>query len=1194
MFQWIKKLLAPPIFENDPKKTAQARILNPILLSGLGLSAIGSLTFYLANPVNRDLIMPYGIIATIGIAVAFTLMKKGFIRLASIGFISQIWLIVTAQQIQYGQPISSFANLYPALILMSALLLTPRAAFAVILFSILTNFGFYLAVHVGLILPSTPAIPYVWELIINMSISVFTAILALLSVRALQNARDHAQQEQIFNQTILNTQNALVVVLDPKGRIEFFNRTAEILSGYTAQKMMGKSLVELLAPPEEKERLDKFLTNLSADTDSGKNQNHWVCKNGEKRLISWNNGLLFDAKGELLHIIGTGIDITEKTQTEKNLELTRFAVEHAAIAAYLIDYDGNIQYVNQRACEVLNYSSEDLIGQPLALLDRDYRISEFSWQVLKENQTIVMESIHQKRNGEKVPVEVIANYLEFDGKVYNWAFSQDITERKENENRLKESEARFRRLAENSPLPILVHANNRIVFANQAAAKVLGGSTPDAIIGKDIWQFVHSERHNIVKQRIQNIKENEIIEAAEAKFIRLDGSIIDVEISAVSVNFEGEEALHVVLRNITNEKIMREMVANHARFPGENPNPVLRIDANGTLIYANTKSQALLHKWQCSLGEEIPPQWKEQIKQSLRRSQVVQVEEAVGNRVYTLALTPIQDAQYVNIYASDITERKQAEKDLRAERANLGLRVEESTQELRLANEELARNARLKDEFMASMSHELRTPLNAILGMSEALQEQIFGPLNDKQRHYLETIEESGYHLLSLINDILDISKIEAGEMHLMQDTIHVEDICRSSLAFISESAAEKHLKINRSLQENIPPFTADSLRMKQILINLLSNAVKFTPEGGSIGIEAMVNEERSLLKFVVWDTGIGIANKDTSRLFKPFVQLDSSLSRQYNGTGLGLALVYSLTKLHGGGITMESEPGQGTRFTITLPLLSPTSQNGEPKRAILLAAPATIQQAMLVDNTPDEAVHTTRLLEELGVKVSSFYSGKHVMQKALDLKPDVIIMGLLLPETSGWTVLEQLQNDPRTQHIPIILVTVVEDHKRAMDLGVIAHLVKPIHRYELFECLQKAAEQKDNSDLAIDDNPSNETKTILLAEDNESNIETIADFLKINGYQIRIARNGLDALDSINLARPDLILMDIQMPGLDGVETIQRIRENPLIEQMPIIALTALAMPGDQERCLNAGANKYMSKPVQLKELLNTITSLL
>jgi len=692
----------------------------------------------------------------------------------------------------------------------------------------------------------------------------------------------------------------------------------------------------------------------------------------------------------------------------------------------------------------------------------------------------------------------------------------------------------------------------------------------------------------------KSVKENEIIEAAEAKFIRLDGSIIDVEISAVSVNFEGEEALHVVLRNITNEKIMREMVANHARFPGENPNPVLRIDANGTLIYANTKSQALLHKWQCSLGEEIPPQWKEQIKQSLRRSQVVQVEEAVGNRVYTLALTPIQDAQYVNIYASDITERKQAEKDLRAERANLGLRVEESTQELRLANEELARNARLKDEFMASMSHELRTPLNAILGMSEALQEQIFGPLNDKQRHYLETIEESGYHLLSLINDILDISKIEAGEMHLMQDTIHVEDICRSSLAFISESAAEKHLKINRSLQENIPPFTADSLRMKQILINLLSNAVKFTPEGGSIGIEAMVNEERSLLKFVVWDTGIGIANKDTSRLFKPFVQLDSSLSRQYNGTGLGLALVYSLTKLHGGGITMESEPGQGTRFTITLPLLSPTSQNGEPKRAILLAAPATIQQAMLVDNTPDEAVHTTRLLEELGVKVSSFYSGKHVMQKALDLKPDVIIMGLLLPETSGWTVLEQLQNDPRTQHIPIILVTVVEDHKRAMDLGVIAHLVKPIHRYELFECLQKAAEQKDNSDLAIDDNPSNETKTILLAEDNESNIETIADFLKINGYQIRIARNGLDALDSINLARPDLILMDIQMPGLDGVETIQRIRENPLIEQMPIIALTALAMPGDQERCLNAGANKYMSKPVQLKELLNTITSLL
>ena len=310
--------------------------------------------------------------------------------------------------------------------------------------------------------------------------------------------------------------------------------------------------------------------------------------------------------------------------------------------------------------------------------------------------------------------------------------------------------------------------------------------------------------------------------------------------------------------------------------------------------------------------KKSPPNGKEQVKRSLQQNQIIHVEENLDDRIYSLALTPVQDTNYVNIYASNITERKIAEREVRTERANLGLRVEESTQELRLANEELARNARLKDEFMASMSHELRTPLNAILGMSEALQEQIFGSLNDKQLHYLETVTESGQHLLSLINDILDISKIEAGEMQLMQDIIYIEDICISSLAFISEAAAEKHLNIHTSLQEEIPPFTADSLRLKQILINLLSNAVKFTPEGGSIGLEALVNQENNILKFIVWDTGIGIAQEDISRLFKPFVQLDSSLSRQYNGTGLGLALVYSLTKLHGGGVAMESEPRPG------------------------------------------------------------------------------------------------------------------------------------------------------------------------------------------------------------------------------------------------------------------------------------------
>jgi len=414
--------------------------------------------------------------------------------------------------------------------------------------------------------------------------------------------------------------------------------------------------------------------------------------------------------------------------------------------------------------------------------------------------------------------------------------------------------------------------------------------------------------------------------------------------------------------------------------------------------------------------------------------------------------------------ASAELERIQALEALYEERASLAQRVKERTAELTTANAELARAARLKDEFLANMSHELRTPLNGILGLSEILQEGIYGFLNPQQTKSIRTIEESGRHLLSLINDILDLAKIEAAQIKLEIIPVSTEGICNACLRLIRQLALKKRIKISENYDSEVTIIRADKRYIKQILINLLSNAVKFTPKGGKINLEVRGNAEQGMVEFIVSDTGIGIAEKDIAYLFKPFVQLDGGLNRAHEGTGLGLSLVYRLTEMHGGSISVESELGKGSRFIVSLPW--------------------------------QEAVMDT------------------------------------LPTAD-------------------------------------ALLRRPV------EVASSAAR-------------------ILLVDDNLTILNTLSDYLEAKGYQVIMALDGVQAIEKAIEENPDIILMDMQMPHLDGLEATRRIRAEPRIAATPIIALTALAMPGDRERCLEAGVNDYLSKPVSFKKLIAAIEALL
>ncbi|MBD2163371.1 response regulator [Calothrix membranacea FACHB-236] len=532
---------------------------------------------------------------------------------------------------------------------------------------------------------------------------------------------------------------------------------------------------------------------------------------------------------------------------------------------------------------------------------------------------------------------------------------------------------------------------------------------------------------------------------------------------------------------------------------------------------------------------------------------------------------------------NDITERKRVEEQLRR-----------SSERISLANAELARAARLKDEFLANMSHELRTPLNSILGMSELLLEEVFGSLTERQRQFLQTVEKSGEHLLELINDILDLSKIESGKMELQLASISIPPLCESSLNFVKQQARQKQIQLNCQIDDNVTEIQADERRLLQVLVNLLANAVKFTPEGGSVRLEVKMHLPEQTVEFQVIDTGIGIAAADMNKLFQPFVQLDSSLSKRYPGTGLGLSLVRRIVDLHGGSIRVESELGKGSCFSVILPWHSLQEDDDLPLALQTIVQDISMQQALVVEDSTAAANQIKHYLAEMGATSIIHPVGQGALQLALRVKPDVIVLDLLLPDCSGWEVLTKLKTHSQTQHIPVIVISVVDKRSRSLELGAAEHILKPLSRQKFYQALRQifANVQQPNlqTALVIAAMESSQKPIILLAEDNEANIATIMSYLEAHNFQIILARNGREAVQMAKQHRPNLILMDIQMPDMDGLEATRQLRADIQNQAVPIIALTALAMPGDEERCLEAGATAYLPKPVRLRNLLDLI----
>jgi two-component system sensor histidine kinase/response regulator len=410
----------------------------------------------------------------------------------------------------------------------------------------------------------------------------------------------------------------------------------------------------------------------------------------------------------------------------------------------------------------------------------------------------------------------------------------------------------------------------------------------------------------------------------------------------------------------------------------------------------------------------------------------------------------------VLVVSTDVTERKLALEALQQERSSLAQRVEERTAELMKLNLELQEAAHAKDEFLATMSHELRTPLNAILGMSEILLENLYGELNPKQTQYLKVIEESGQHLLALVSDILDLAKIEAGERMLDYQTISISEICEASLAFINPLALKKSIKVSFQDSLHTSMMEADPRALKQILINMLTNAVKFTTETGRIGLEVRGNPQNNTVQFTVWDNGIGITPEQSQRLFKPFVQVDSSLSRNYEGTGLGLSLILRLTDMHGGSVTLESSgvSGEGSRFSILLPV------HPAPDTSSRIEIPEIPHaHILLMDDEVNSLKRMQAMLVNLQCRVMTAESNLNTLRLASENPPHLILLDLQIPLESSLNIIQELRKQHQTTRIPIVVMTALSmpgSLELCRQSGADECLLKPVSPSELAETLEK------------------------------------------------------------------------------------------------------------------------------------------
>ncbi|WKZ38117.1 MAG: ATP-binding protein [Anaerolineales bacterium] len=904
----------------------------------------------------------------------------------------------------------------------------------------------------------------------------------------------------------------------------------------------------------------------------------------------------------------------------------KLGIDRTDNAVFITDPNGIIQYVNPGFEKVYGFKAEEALGNTPRILKSgvipDEQYKQF-WVTLLGGGTISGEIVNKAKDGRLIPISgTNSPILDENGKILGFlSVHQDISERKKSEEALEKSESDLRALFAAMEDVVLVMDKNgrydRIAPTNPSRLvrppeellgklmhEVLPKETADRFVsaiqqtintsekvqleyelpvGDETYWFLANltkldEDHAfwVARDITERKKAEEAIRrrneylAVSAEIGKLVTSTLDLNaIFARTVNLINERfnfyhaAIYIVEETGFNANLREatgdagaEMKKQKHTYRVDSKSTVGRVASDGEAVVVNDVKTNPLH-----VGNLLLPNTKAEAAIPLR----------IGNRI--IGVIDIQ-ADEENAFTGDEIAVLQTLADQVAVAIDNARSFELSQQ----AVMEMREIDRLKSQFLANMSHELRTPLNSIIGFSRVILKGIDGPVTELQQQDLTAIYNSGQHLLGLINDILDLAKIEAGKMELAFDEVNIADIASSVLSTMSGLIKDKPIQMKRIIEPDLPTVRADAIRVRQVMINLLANAAKFTDEG-DITVEVGIKPGptgRNEIRVSVTDTGPGISEEDQEKLFQAFSQVDDSPTRKTGGTGLGLSISQQLINMHGGKIWVESEVGKGSTFHFTLPLFRKEREGEGAARVdnIILAIDDDLQVIGLYD----------RYLQPQGYQVIPLTDPSRALDRVKQLKPFAVTLDIMMPGIDGWKVLETLKSDPGTRNVPVIICSIVEDLEKGFNLGASDYLVKPILGEDLANALDRL-----NTDGSI--------REVLVIDDNRDDLRLIGKILNTNGrYKAILAEGGQSGWNIISSGNPPhAIILDLFMPDLDGFKILENLQADKKLRDIPTIVISGMDVSDEQKKQLKEFGRRLLTKgSFSEKELLASLQSAL
>ena len=1029
-----------------------------------------------------------------------------------------------------------------------------------------------------------------------------------------------------------------IVITSAAGNIEYVNQKFCEASGYTREEALGQNPRILKSGEMSQEAYREMWQTILAGSE-WHGIFHNTKKNGELFWESASISPIRDPSGRITHFVAMKEDITERKRMEETLarerQLLRMILDNVPDGIYTKDLLSRKTLANQADVKACGRTTEaEVIGQDdFALFCREEaaKFAADDASVFATGQPILdREESRTNVHGDlewtltsKLPLRDSSGQVV--GLLGVW---HDITERKGAAEALSESEMRMRAITDSAQDAILMmDVEGNVSHWNPAAEQIFGYTSAEAL-GQNLHALIappryHAAHHAGFPAFLKTGRGAVIGKTLDLQAVRKDGKEIAVQLSLSSIQLHGEWHAVGILRDITERKRLEETLQkSEVKFRSlfdSTVDAVMLLDEKGFFDC----NEATLRMMGCSSRDEFCSKHPADLSpptQPCGTDSMVLAQERIGAALATgsqqfewvhrrsntgedfpaevlLSALTIEGRKVLQAIVRDISERKQNEEELLMANNQLEDAIAQANEMALRA--EMASIA--KSEFLANMSHEIRTPMNGIIGMTGLLLDT---ELNGQQRRYAETVRASGESLLSIINDILDFSKIEAGKLELETINFDLTSVMEDFADVLALRASDKGLEFICAAAPDVPShLLGDPVRLRQVLINLAGNAIKFTQRGEVSVLASLVSATNShvVVRFAVRDTGLGIPLEKQAMLFEKFTQLDASVTRQFGGTGLGLAISKQLAELMGGEIGVTSTVGQGSEFWFTAAFARP--------EGAMPAAPqiADLQGAHLLivdDNAPSREVLKVQL-SAWGVRVEEVADGQSALQVltracAAGDPFQTAIVDMQMPGMDGATLARAIKADGALKEIRLVLITSLGQtgsSQEMAEIGFAAWLTKPARKADLLRAL---AENSSVGDVAVPPKPAQKkdrsAARILLAEDNIINQQVAAAMLEKLGMQAAMAANGEEALAALSQSPYDLVLMDVQMPVMDGLTATREIRKKELAgcgdrsgsfsSHLPIVAMTANAVQGDREDCLKAGMDDYLQKPVSLQAL--------